>query len=51
MSEIKAYLNPCYETLRTFLNNCCDVTIGEPIGADLLEERFDIGSQKDCLVP
>lgn len=45
------HLLPFHEAVRIFLNNRCDVVIGEPIYANPFEECFDVASQKDRVVP
>ena len=42
---------PFRQTLRVLLDNRCDVVIGEAIGANLFEERSDVTSQEDCVIP
>ena len=51
VGEVMTYLLPFREAVRIFLNNHCDIAIGEPIGADPFEECFDVTPQKDCVVP
>lgn len=42
---------PFRKTVRTCCNNRGDVFIGEPIGAHVSKEFFDVTSQKDLVVP